>query len=68
MEERHPPQFHCLGSGSCRSVWTVSERELSYKREDGSMSRSPQNDYDMHEREVEYEPIDGFQESKKITY
>lgn len=53
MEEQHLPEFHCLGRSSCGSVWAVLERGSAFKRDDGSTSRSLQNDVDMHQRVLE---------------
>ncbi|OJJ86876.1 uncharacterized protein ASPGLDRAFT_22956 [Aspergillus glaucus CBS 516.65] len=53
MEEQYLPEFHCLGRGSCGSACAESERGSAFKREDGSTSRSSQNDFGVHRRVLE---------------
>ncbi|KAJ5861859.1 uncharacterized protein N7529_009169 [Penicillium soppii] len=44
-------QLHTIGHGACGTVW-ASETGPAYKREDGSPSRSLQNDFEMHRRVI----------------
>ena len=50
MEEERNSDLHCIGSGSCGSVWAPLESGMAFKREDGGPSRSLKNDFDMHQR------------------
>lgn len=50
MSQYQKVNFRRIGSGFCCTVWAPFERGPAYKREDGGLGISLENDYGMHQR------------------
>lgn len=60
--------LRCIGKGACGTVWAANHDEIAFKREDGSPSRSPINDSDMHQRVVEaFKTLIHFPDQEAVT-